>query len=92
MRAGGRKQRDLAEKAVLLIRKELAYGAGLNRLWQATKNGAWLTAIPHCLNGTDFSREKIQDNLLLWYGIVTLNLPTYCDGCVKKFSVPHALS
>ena len=88
----GRKQRELAEKAVILRRKELAYGAGLNCLWQAKENGAWPTAILHRLNGTEFSREEIQDNLLLQYGIFSLNFPTYCDGYVKKFSVPHALS
>ena len=33
-----------------------------------------------------------QDNILLGYGIVLLNLPTYCDGCGKRFLVPHTLS
>ena len=51
----------------------------------------WLTAIPHCLNGTYLSWEKLQENLLLWYGIVLLNLPTDCDGCGKKFLVAHDL-
>ena len=55
------------------------------------KNGAWLTAIPYCLIGTYFSREEFQDNLLLQYGIVLLNLPTNCDDCVKKFLVPYTL-
>ena len=53
--AGGRKQRELAEKAVISRRKEQADEAGLNFLRQATENGAWLTAIPHQLNGTEFS-------------------------------------
>ena len=48
--------------------------------------------IPHCLNGKKWSREEFQYNLLLQYGILPLNLPTDCDGCGKKFSVPHALS
>ena len=61
--AGGQKQRELAEKAVLTIRKELADGAVLNCLRQATENGAWLTAIPHCLNVTVLSREEFQDNI-----------------------------
>ena len=72
--------------------KDLEYGAVLNRLWQATYNGAYLTAIPKQLNGTELSREEFQYNLLLEYGIVPLNLPTDCDGCGKKFSVTHALS
>ena len=86
------KQREIAEKEVILIRKELEDRVGLNCLRQATYNGAYLTAIPHRLNGMGFSWEEFQDNLLLWYGIVPLNIPTDCDGCGKKFSVPHALS
>ena len=73
-------------------RKELADGAGLNRLRQATENGAWLTDITHHLNRCEISREEIQNNLLLQYGIFTLNLLTECDGCGKKFSVSHSLS
>ena len=71
--------------------KELADGAVLNRLLQTTENGAWLTAIHHRLNGAELTWEEFQDNILLWYGIVTLNLPTDCYGCGKKFSVPHDL-
>ena len=67
-------------------------GAGLNCLQKATDNGAWLTDIPHCLNGTELSWEEFQDNLLLQYGIVSLNLPTECDVRGKKLLVPHALS
>ena len=88
----GRKQRDLADKAVLSIRKDLADGAGLNRLRKTTENGDWLVSIPHRLNGTNFSWEEFQNNILLQYGIVPLNLSTDCCGCGKIFSVPHASS
>ena len=77
---------------MLLRQKELVDRAGLNRLRRATDNGAWLAAIPHCLNGTYFSSEEFQNNLLLRYGIVFLNLPTDFDGFGKKLSVPHASS
>ena len=50
----GQNQRELVEKAVLTRQKELEDEAGLNRLRKETENGAWLTAIPHCLNGTEF--------------------------------------
>ena len=86
------KQQELAEKAGLLIWKELADGSGLNCLQRATENGAWLTAIPHHLNGTELSWEEFHENIFLWYGIVPLNLPIGCDGCGNKFSVPHDLS
>ena len=55
--ADRRKQLDLVEKAVITRRKDLADGAGLNRLWQATENGSCLTAIYHHLNGTELSWE-----------------------------------
>ena len=80
------------DTAVLTRQKKLEDGVGLNRLRQATDNGAWLPAIPHCLNGTDFSWEEFQENILLLYRIVPLKLPTELDGCGKKFLVPLAFS
>ena len=47
---------------------------------------------PRRLNSTELSWEEFQDNILLRYGIVPLNLPTDCDVCGKNFSVPHDLS
>ena len=52
-----RKQREFLEIDTLTRRKDLAEGAGLNRLWRVTENGAWLTDIPQRLNGTELSRE-----------------------------------
>ena len=57
--ANWRKKQELAEKAVILRRKDLLDGEGLNRLRQATDNGASLTAITQCLNGTEFSSEEL---------------------------------
>ena len=54
--------------------------------------GHGLRIFPRIPNITEWSREEFQDNLILRYGIVPLNPPTDCDGCVKNFSVPHALS
>ena len=61
----GCKQWEIMEKAVLTRRKELVDRTGLNCLRRATENGAWLTAMPHHLNSTEFSREEFKDNLLL---------------------------
>ena len=66
-------------------------GVGLNCLWRKMENGAWLMAIPQRLISTEFSMEEFQDNLICGYGIVPLDLPTDCDGCGKKFLVPHAI-
>ena len=49
-------------------------------------------AIPQPLNSPELSREEFQYNMLIRYGIFTLNLPTYCDGCGKKFAVPHSIA
>ena len=38
----------------LARQKELVGGQERNLLHMATRNGAWLRAVPHCLYGTDF--------------------------------------
>ena len=63
-----------------------------NRLHRETRNGAWLSAVPHRLNGTELSREEFRDNLCLRYGLMPQDIPATCDGCGKKFSIEHALS
>ena len=86
------KQWECLEIEVLTRRKKVSDGAGLNLIRRATENCSWLMAITQRLNVTELSREEFQDNILLWYGIIPLNLPTDCDGYGKNFSVPHALS
>ena len=76
----------------LTRRKDMTDRAGLSFLRWAMENGTWLTVITQSLNGTELSREEFQDNIFLRYGIVPLNLPTDCDGCGKRFLVPHDLS
>ena len=63
-----------------------------NRLHKQTRNWAWLSSIPHHLNGTELSREEFWDNLCLRYGLMPQDTPLICDGCGKKFSIEHALS
>ena len=57
-----------------------------------TRNGAWLSAVPHRLNGTELSREEFRDNPRLRYGLMPQDIPTTCDGYGKKFLIKHALS
>ena len=80
------------EKELLTRRNEQADRIVLNSLWRAMENGEWLTVILHCLNRKELSREEFQDNPLIRYGIVPLNIPTNCDGCGEKLLVPHNLS
>ena len=63
-----------------------------NRLHRATRNGAWLSAVHHRLNGTELSREEFRDNIRLRYGMMPQDIPATCDGCGKKFSIEQALS
>ena len=51
--AGVKKERKHVELADLDRQKELSGGQDRNRLHMATSNGAWLSAIPHRLNGTE---------------------------------------
>ena len=72
--------------------KELAGGQEKNRLRRATRNIAWLSAVPHSLNGTELSQEELRDNICLRYGLMPQDIPATCDGCGKRFSIEHALS
>ena len=80
------------ELGELARRKELIGGQDSNRLHRATINGAWLSAVPHHLNGTELSLEEFRDNLCHRYGLMPQDIPATCDGCGKKFSIEHALS
>ena len=76
----------------LTRRKELAGGQERNRLHREMKDVAWLSAVPHRLNGTELSWEEFQDNLHLRYGLMPQDIPVTCDGLGKKLSTKHALS
>jgi hypothetical protein len=62
------------------------------RVNRAKRTGAWLTAMPDTLNGTDLSAEEFRDSLRLRYGLPPRTLPSKCDGCSQDFTVEHALS
>ena len=61
------------------------------RLKRSKQTGAWLTALPHNLNGTVLSAEEFRDNLRLRCGLQPQHLPARCDGCSDRFTVEHAL-
>ena len=72
--------------------KELVGGQERNRLHRETRNGAWLSAVPHRLNGMELSWEEFWDDICLRYGLMPQYIPSTCDVCGKKFSIEHALS
>ena len=80
---------DLGEVA---RQKELAGGQERNLLHRATRNWAWLSDVPHRLNGTELSREEFRDNLRLRYGLIPQDIPATCGSCGKKLSIEHAIS
>ena len=80
------------ELAELARQNELVGGQERNRLHRETRNGVWLSAVPHRLNGTELSQEEFRDNLCLRYGLMPQDIPATCDGCGKKFLIEHTLS
>ena len=82
----------LAELSELFEWQEQAGCQEKNRIHRATRNGAWLSAVPFRLNGMVLSQEEFWDNLCLRYELMPQDIPATCDGCGKKFSIEHALS
>ena len=80
------------ELAKISKNQEQAGGQDRNRLQKATRNGTWLSAVLHRLNGTELSRKELQDNFQLRYGLMPQDIPATCNGCSKKFLVEHTLS
>ena len=44
-------------------------------LYRSTKNGEWLSAIPHHLNGTEMFREELRDKLCIRYVLMAQDIP-----------------
>ena len=72
--------------------KEQARYQERNRLHRATRNGTWISAVPHRLNSTELSWGGFLDNLCLRYGLMLQDIPATYDVCGKKLSIDHALS
>ena len=70
-----RKERNQVEMEDLARQKELAGSQERNRLHRAMRNGAWIIAVPHRLNGTDLSREELRGNFCLRYRLMSQDIP-----------------
>ena len=54
-----------------LVPSAITYEPKINSMtYRATRNGAWLSAVLHCLKGTELSSEEFRDNLRLRYGLM----------------------
>ena len=81
------------ESAILKDMLDSSAPVPKRRILRSKETGAWLTAMPNRLNGTELSPEAFRDSLRLRYGLRPVNLPQWCDGCTgKRFDVGHAMS
>jgi hypothetical protein len=53
--------------------------------------GAWLSALPSTVNGTELSAQEFRDAVSMRYGITPSDLPSFWDSCDARFSLQHAL-
>ena len=58
-----RKEHKNGEMVDLAILKEFVGSQYRNRLHRAPRNGAWISTVPHHLNGTELYWEEFRDNL-----------------------------
>ena len=82
----------IVELSKMYDRQDQSVRQGKNRLHRATRNGAWLSAVPHRLNGTELSWEESRDNLRLRYGRMPQDIHGTCNGCGKNLLIENALS
>ncbi len=59
---------------------------------RAKETGAWLTATPNLLNGTDLAADKFRDNLRMHLRLTPISLPQQCIGCGDRFTVKHVMT
>ena len=65
-----RREKMHIELGEISRQKKLAEGQERNRLHRTTRNGVWLSTVPHRLNGTELSREEFRDNFRLRYRLM----------------------
>jgi len=66
--------------------------ADARRMTRSTETGAWLTATPNLLNGTELSADEFRDNIRMHLGLTPTSLPQQCAGCDDPFTIAHAMS
>ena len=83
--------REMELEAALEPLTAAAPPSAARRMKRSTTTGAWLTAMPDVLNGTELSSDEFRDSLRLRHGLQPQRLPSRCDGCHQRFTVGHAL-
>jgi hypothetical protein len=55
------------------------------------QTGAWLSAPPSTVNGTELSAQEFRDAITIRYAITPSNLPASCNGYDAQFTLQDAL-
>ena len=90
--ARGRKEWKHVEMAEMDRRKDLGCGQNRNPLHKETRNGEWISDIPHHLNDTNLSREGFQNIIFHRYRMMPQDIFATCDGCGKRFLIKQILA
>jgi hypothetical protein len=80
-----------AQTRFLELQKAVSAGDA-RRMLRAKGTGAWLTAMPSTLNGTELSVDEFRDSIRMRFGLTPSSLPHRCEGCGQRFSVEHAMT
>ena len=59
---------------------------------RAANTGAWLSAVPNTLAGTELGKDEWRDSACIRYDMKPETIPKKCDGCGKEATVEHVLN
>ena len=59
---------------------------------RASDTGAWLSATPNTLAGTELGKDEWRDSACCRYNMRPESIPKYCDGCGKEATIDHILN
>ena len=65
---------------------------GKKVITRASETGAWLSATPNTLAGTELGKDEWRDSACCRYNMRPESIPKYCDGCGKEASIDHILN
>ena len=59
---------------------------------RASETGAWLSAVPNTLAGTELGKDEWRDSACIRYNMRPSTIPKKCDGCGKEATIEHVLN
>ena len=79
-RRTNRKVKAASDAAKLTARQRAATPVEARRMLRSQGTGAWPTAMPDALNGTELLKDEFQDSLRLHFELTPSSLPHRCEG------------